>query len=153
MRYFSLALWSAMAIFYTVSAPHTALAEDDGGFGGAVPFSNERHSAFEDPADLPSPAQMEADALAATARQLEEIQPAAGEHDNPPENQKQEVELKEKFDADLTRTTLDRADGDVSSRDRVGDGKVGVFYDHNSDDRIMDEDDAIGVELRLMEFE
>lgn len=129
-----------------------ALSADDG-FGGASAFSNTRETAFEDPSDLPSPEEMQTQAMIAAAKRAANIQPAAGEHDNPPEEDKIEVELEEKFDTEITRTQLDRAAGSTSSRDRIGEDKVGVFYDHNNDERIMDDDDTIGVEVRLLEFE
>jgi len=35
----------------------------------------------------------------------------------------------------------------------MGDGDVGLFYEHKKDGRVQDDQDAIGIELRLLEFD
>ncbi len=141
----------ALSVFVVLAVmSFSARAADDfGGFGGAG-FSNQGHPAFGD-VMMNDDADLDAAAVAG-------IEPAAGDssqEDAQAEKQSGAVqeELEKKFDTDVTHTVIDRGDGDTNTRDRVGEGEVGIFYDHNKDERLMDDDDSIGVEMKVLEFQ
>ncbi|MCB9988142.1 MAG: hypothetical protein H6868_02275 [Rhodospirillales bacterium] len=115
----------ALSVFM---CPAITLAADDGFGAGEEKFSNQGHPAFGEPT---------------LADEVSAIEPASGE----------EEELEEVMGDEVTTTVIDHGDGDVSTRDRVGEGDVGIFYQNDRDDRIMDDDDAIGVEMKLLEFQ
>lgn len=60
--------------------------------------------------------------------------------------------LGEKFDTAVTRSTADRAGESDVVRDRLGEGRLGVFYDHETDRRLQDTDDTVGLNVKLLEF-
>jgi hypothetical protein len=131
---FTLFCFSAMAAGLE---PGTYERDD---FGGAR-FATNSHSALRENSEKKS---------AITSPQ--EIEPAAGAVGTKQESQA-EQELEEKFDAKVDQTVIDRGDHEIMIRDRIGGGDVGIFYDNKKDNRINDQEDAIGVELRLMEFD
>ncbi|MGB4107565.1 MAG: hypothetical protein WBK55_07195 [Alphaproteobacteria bacterium] len=98
-------------------------------------FSNEKPAALKD------------DAAPAEPVKPEDIEPAAGE------NTDIEGELEQKFDTDVTSTTTDKGDGQTEQHDSVGEGKIRAFYKSEQDGRVMDTDDAAGVEVKVIEFE
>lgn len=77
----------------------------------------------------------------------EDIEPAAGE------NADIEGELEQKFDTEVTSTTTDKGDGQTEQHDSVGEGKIRAFYKSEQDGRVMDTEDAAGVEVKVIEFE
>ncbi len=111
-------------------------------FGGAR-FRNNSHSALD---SRPS------DDIALAAKELNDIQPAAGSTKSATETES-ERELEKEFGAPVNSTVIDRGDSETLTRDSFGDGNVGVFYENNKDSRINDDQDAIGVEFRLLEFD
>lgn len=93
-----------------------------------------------------------------TAEELQAIAPAAGDGEKSAPKTEQQIRekeeeiLTEEFGETVKREHLDSGDGRTKTRDKVGDGNVRVYYDHTKDERIMDEDDTIGVEVKLFEF-
>lgn len=121
---------------------NNAMAESE--FG--QPFAKQAHNAFEDPSDdfmnNFDPAE------------LQNIEPAAGGPDihNTDDITNAEQELEAKFDTEVTRTIQQGPSGEIETRDRVGDGPVGIFYDHGKNDRMSAEEDTIGIDMKLLEF-
>jgi hypothetical protein len=64
-----------------------------------------------------------------------------------------EGELEQKFDTEVTSTTTDKGDGQTEQHDSVGEGKIRAFYKSEQDGRVMDTEDAAGVEVKVIEFE
>ncbi len=85
------------------------------------------------------------------ARGVSDIEPSAG----PSKTIKTdtEKELEREYGVDVEQTIIDRGDSETLTRDRMGDGDVGLFYEHKKDGRVQDDQDAIGIELRLLEFD
>lgn len=145
-RLFSMALMAALMV---MSAPFTSSQAADE-FGPR--FTNQAPAALQGP---------ESDALIATqdsdaaGNELNEIAPAAGnavDGVTPASDNVVGEEIGKELGAPVAHTEVDRGAGDTSQHDSVGEGDVGVFYKNNSDDRIKDTDDAVGVEFRLMKF-
>jgi hypothetical protein len=110
---------------------------------GQVRFSNNSHSALSEATSGDMFSEAEA---------LSDIEPAAGPVGPDEENQSAK-ELEEEYGAPATQTVIDRGDSETLTRDRFGDGEVGVFFENKKDSRINDEQDAIGIEFRLLEFD
>lgn len=110
-------------------------AADDFGGGG---FPHNSHSALRGDPEM-------------SAEEASEIEPAAGPKASPASPS--EKELEDEYGTDVNQTVIDRGDSEVKTRDRFGSDDVGLFYDHKRDERVNDEDDAIGVEFRLLEFD
>jgi hypothetical protein len=119
-----------------VDAVHKAY--DNGGFGAY--FSNEAPAAL---------------AEKNPAESLSEIEPASGmvANEGMVEEKQAESELEKVYNTDINRTVIERDNGSQAAQDTIGDGNVGIFYDHSYDERLGDESDAIGVKLKIMEFE
>ena len=94
----------------------------------------------------------------------ENIEPAAGEEEEAaPANAAEpaagneaatvEGELEQKFDTEVTTSTTDQGDGQTEQHDSVGEGKIRAFYKSEQDGRVMDTEDAAGVEVKVIEFE
>lgn len=54
---------------------------------------------------------------------------------------------------DIQLEIFDRGEDQTIEYERVGEEPVAVFYRRDSGGKIMDKEDAIGVEVRLFEFE
>lgn len=98
-------------------------------------FHNENPAALKDKTAPPEPVKPE------------DIEPAAGE------NTDLEGELEQKFDTDVTTTTTEKGDGQTEQHDSVGEGKIRAFYTSEQGDRVMDTEDAAGVEVKVLEFD
>lgn len=61
-------------------------------------------------------------------------------------------EVEKKFGTAVNQTILDRGNGEIEQRDRLGTGRAGVFYEHGRDDRLNDSDDTIGVQFKLFDL-
>lgn len=107
-----------------ITAP--AMAADE--FGAR--FQGETPAALEEPITAP-----------------QDIEPAAGDGQDAVE-----TELEEKFQTEVESTTYKSGDGQTKSHDSVGEGDVRLFYQNKKDERVMDDKDVIGVELKLLEF-
>ncbi len=68
------------------------------------------------------------------------------------QEQRDELELEALYGVDVERDRLERGSIDSSTRDRYGDGRVGVFQDNTKNARNLDTNDSIGVEVKLFEF-
>ncbi|MCE7886435.1 MAG: hypothetical protein DYH13_02900 [Alphaproteobacteria bacterium PRO2] len=64
-----------------------------------------------------------------------------------------EGELEQKFGTEVTSTINDKGDGQTEQHDSVGEGKIRAFYKSEQDGRVMDTEDAAGVEVKVIEFE
>jgi hypothetical protein len=53
---------------------------------------------------------------------------------------------------EVQSTTQDAGDGVTKQHDSVGDGKVRAFYKSEQDGRVMDSNDAAGVEVKVLDF-
>jgi hypothetical protein len=114
-------------------------------------------------ADAPAALESQEDEAAG----LQDIEPAAGDStdatteapadtsgETPAETTEAvESELEEKFDTEVSTTISDQGDGQIEQHDSVGDGKVRAFYKSETDSRVMDTNDAAGVEVKVLEFE
>lgn len=129
------AMATAFACLTLISASDRATAADDGGFGAAR-FADQGHPALGPVDDVSG------------------VEPAAGAEAFPVTGPPgaMEAALEGQFETDVTRSAMDRGGDEIITRDRVGDGQVGVFYDHTQDDRIQDSDDALGLDVELFEF-
>ena len=74
------------------------------------------------------------------------IEPSAGEKTD------LENELEEKMGTEVNSTTQDLGDGQTKQHDSVGEGAVRTFYKNEADSRVNDQEDAIGVEVKVLEF-
>jgi len=63
-----------------------------------------------------------------------------------------EDDLEVKMGTEVQSTTQDLGDGQVKQHDSVGEGNVRAFYRSEQDGRVMDTDDAAGVEVKVIEF-
>ena len=135
----AVSLLAALGAIILSTSPVCAASD----FGGN--FANKGHPAFNDPAIVGD-----------IGAKLQEIAPASGPA--PEKNLDEEsigdaeAELGEKFNTDVTRSVIERSTGDVNTRDRMGDGQLGIFMDNSKDERSMEERDVIGVDLKLLEF-
>lgn len=68
-------------------------------------------------------------------------------------DRQEDLELERRMKTEVEHTTIDRGDGLTTTRDSLGEGDVGLFYDYKQDERIKDDDHSIGIEFRLLEFE
>ena len=87
------------------------------------------------------------------ARGVSEIEPAAGPAKTI--QSETEKELEKEYGVDVEQTVIDRGDSETLTRDSFGDedDNVRLFREHKKDGRIQDDQDAIGIELRLLEFD
>ncbi len=115
-------------------------------------FHNENPAALKDknapaepvkPENIEPAAGEEEEATPATA-----TEPAAGNEAGTVEG-----ELEQKFDTEVTTSTTDQGDGQTEQHDSVGEGKVRAFYKSEQGDRVMDTEDAAGVEIKVLEFD
>lgn len=74
-------------------------------------------------------------------------EPAAGDEAGTVEG-----ELEQKFGTEVTTTTTEKGD-QTEQHDSVGEGKIRAFYKSEQDGRVMDTEDAAGVEVKVIEFE
>lgn len=153
MRNLCFSFFPAVIGLIILSVTPFAYAADDN-FGN--PFSNQTPGAFDDPDPESLAARLNSDSDMGDVdpASLNAIMTAAGDEarqDNLSEQAAEDV-LTDEYGTDVTRTVIDRGDGETATRDRMGEGEIGVFYDHKRDERIMDSDDAIGVEIKLHEF-
>lgn len=91
--------------------------------------------------------------------EIADIEPAAGEKEDGDQKRRQkteeelrEKELEEKLGTSVESTIQDRGDGQIKEHDSIGDGNVRLFRQRNEDERINDDNDTIGIELKLLEF-
>ncbi len=146
-RYENLMIFAALILVFTANFPIARAAEeaartsviDD--FGGDR-FNRNSHSALSE-----SPGR-DLDTL---AESLSGIEPAAGSV-SPEEESRAGSELEGEYGTPVSHTVIDRGDHETIIRDRVGAGEVGIFYENKQDGRINDNHDAIGVELKVLEF-
>lgn len=64
-----------------------------------------------------------------------------------------EQELEDKMGTDVSTTTQDLGDGQLKQHDSVGEGNIRAFYRSEQDGRVMDNSDAAGVEVKVLEFD
>lgn len=134
--------FAAVMAFLLMLGSGSAFAVDNGGFG--APFTKKAPAALGGDAST---------AIAAEPAAPADIEPAAGMTlDQAPNNgdikTEEEKELEKRFDTNVERTTFDRGADSTQTHDRMGDGKVGVYYGHKKDEQ----SDTIGVDVKLMEF-
>lgn len=161
MRYFTLSAIAFVTFtFFAVSAYATDDKTSSNEFGSS--FSNQAPAALKDNADDQDNAAALADmepaagdeaattvetaAQVQASKQANAIQPEAGQKSD------EERELGERFNTDVTRTEFDRGDGNVRTHDRMGNDKIGVYYETNKDEKLNDSNDTIGVNIKLLEF-
>lgn len=65
----------------------------------------------------------------------------------------QERELENAFGTSVERDRIERGGTSETTFDRYGDGTVGVFQNNTSSERNIDDNDSIGINIRLFEFE
>lgn len=94
-------------------------------------------------------------ALETEEDRLQNIEPAAGDatDETTPGDAAPSNELEEKFGTEVTTTTRDSGDGQTEQHDSVGEGKIRAFYKSEQDGRVMDNSDAAGVEVEVLEFQ
>ncbi len=61
-------------------------------------------------------------------------------------------EVEEKFGTKVDQTILDSGQGLSSQRDRLGNDRAGLFFDHRKDDRLQESSDTIGVQIKLFDL-
>lgn len=69
------------------------------------------------------------------------------------QEEREERELERVYGTQVERDNMTRGGNDRSTFDRYGDGALGTFQNANETDRNLEESDAIGINLRLFEFE
>tara|TARA_B100001179_G_C18571260_1_gene395247 strand:- start:381 stop:671 length:291 start_codon:yes stop_codon:yes gene_type:complete len=69
------------------------------------------------------------------------------------QEEREERELERVYGTQVERDNMTRGGNDRSTFDRYGDGRLGTFQNANETDRNLEESDAIGINLRLFEFE
>ena len=68
------------------------------------------------------------------------------------QEQLEEKELEALYGMDVERNRLGRGSIESTTRDRYGDGRIGVFQEHTESARNHDTHDSIGLEVKLFEF-
>lgn len=139
-----------IAVLMITVAAHAA---DNGGFGSS--FTNQAPTALGGETSTAIAAGEQGAEAAAVepaagedGKKADKVEPSAG----PSIKSDEEKELEERFNTDVTRTTFDRGDGNSETRDVMGDGKVGVYYQNDKDDKMNDSSDSIGVNVKILEF-
>jgi len=150
MTFFKLPLIAALLMTSAAFIPAAQAADEFGArFTGNTPVALQDTTSAD--VNVAADAEM-------SAEQLNEVAPAAGgtaagvDGVTPTSDNIVGQELGEQLGAPVSHTELDRS-GDQSQHNSIGDGDVGVFYQNNSNDRIKDTDDSVGIELRLLKFE
>lgn len=128
-----------------------AVAADEFGarFGGQAPIALQDEA--EGLQDIEPAAGDESGNEAAPSPEI--IEEKSAEKPSADEATDREQDLEKEMGTDVDSTVQDLGDGQVQQHDSVGEGNVRTFYKSETDGRVMDNNDAVGVEVKVLEFE
>jgi hypothetical protein len=150
------------AVVVTGGFPALYAADDFGDrFGSAAPTALDEQPTVQDiepaagdEAEPAAPA-TPANVIDITAPQQDttepSVEPAVEPAIEPEGGAKTDAELEAKMGTDVQSSTQELGE-QTQQHDSVGEGKVRAFYKTEQDGRIMDNNDAAGVEVKVLEF-